>query len=465
MKGGLRKELTLTVIGIVLLCVIGIIIISNIFINKAFEKYAQKQMNDRSDEIVRHLESQYLPLYKSWNEDYIHGLGMYALYEGYIIKLYNERHDLVWDAENHDMALMREMMNSIEQRMKESKPFFEGGFVTKSFPLVYDNQMIGTVEITFYGPYFYTENDVAFLKTLNSIFALVGILSILVAFLASRYMSKKMIKPILSTVDTAKLISEGNYKAINAEIPKSEELRILVTTMNQMAMTLDQQERLRKQLTTDVAHELRTPLTTVASHLEAMIEKVWEPTSERLQSCYDEIGRITGLVSDLEKLSKIEIENLKLNVVEFNAFDLLFSVKKNFELEALKKGIRFEIIGESTTVKLDKDRIYQVVSNIVSNAIHYTPEGGEVLCYLYKRDKAFIIEVKDTGIGISEEDLPYIFERFYRTDKSRSRRTGGSGIGLTIAKSIVLAHGGQIEVQSKINKGSQFTLKLPINID
>lgn len=465
MKGGLKKELTVSIMGIVFLSIVVITVTANIFINKEFEKYAQKEQMVRSEEIVSHLESQYLPLFKSWNEEYIHGLGMYALYEGYIIRLYDRSNTLVWDAENHDMALMNEVMKAIESRMKTSKPFFEGGFVTKTFPLSNHGEAIGSVEITFYGPYFYTENDLKFLKALNTIFLIVGFVALLGAMVTSRFISQKMIKPILNTVETAKLISKGQYKVIEEEIPESEELKVLVTTMNQMAISLEQQEKLRKQLTTDVAHELRTPLTTVSSHLEAMIEGVWQPTEERLRSCYEEIGRITGLVSDLDSLTKVEVENLKLTRSQEDILELLYSVKYNFEIECKKKNLNFTIEGNSVITSIDKDRFYQVLVNLVSNAIHYTPDGGKVMCNLYKSETEVVVEIVDSGIGISKEDLPFIFERFYRTDKSRNRRTGGAGIGLTIAKSILLAHDGTIEVESELNIGSRFTIRIPYLIE
>lgn len=464
MKGGLKKELTVTITGIVLLSIVLISVVANVFINKEFEKYAQKEQAARSEEIVTHLESQYQPLFQSWNDDYIHGLGMYALYEGYIIRLYDSKHNLVWDAENHDMTLMTEVMQAIESRMKTSKPFFEGGFVTKSFPLNYDNTAIGNVEITFYGPYFYTENDLNFLKALNTIFFVVGLIALIGAMVTSRLISQKMIKPILNTVETAKLISKGQYKVMEEDIPDSDELKVLVTTMNQMASSLEQQEKLRKQLTTDVAHELRTPLTTVSSHLEAMIEGVWEPTEDRLRSCYEEIGRITGLVSDLESLSKVEVDNLELTRTNEDLLEILNTIKYNFEIETRKKQIEFTVNGASICAPIDKDRIYQVIVNLVSNAIHYTPEGGSISCSVYKTEKEAVLEVADSGIGISEADLPYIFERFYRTDKSRNRRTGGAGIGLTIAKSIIIAHGGSIEVESESSLGSRFIVRLPLNV-
>jgi signal transduction histidine kinase len=288
------------------------------------------------------------------------------------------------------------------------------------------------------------------------------LIALIGAMITSRLISQKMIKPILNTVETAKLISKGQYKVMEEDIPDSDELKVLVTTMNQMASSLEQQEKLRKQLTTDVAHELRTPLTTVSSHLEAMIEGVWEPTEDRLRSCYEEIGRITGLVSDLESLSKIEVDNLKLTRTNEDLLEIMNTIKYNFEIETHKKQIDFTITGTSVSAPIDKDRIYQVIVNLVSNAIHYTPEGGSISCSVYKSEKEAVLEVADSGIGISEADLPYIFERFYRTDKSRNRRTGGAGIGLTIAKSIIMAHGGSIEVESKSSLGSRFIVRLPL---
>jgi signal transduction histidine kinase len=224
---------------------------------------------------------------------------------------------------------------------------------------------------------------------------------------------------------------------------------------------LDSQEALRKRLTNDVAHELRTPLTAISSYLEMMIEGIWKPTPERLRSCYEEIERITGLVSDLERLAKVENENLRLEKADMDLLALAQTVAGNFESESVKKKLSLIVSGEEPHVNADKNRLAQVITNLLSNAIKYTPEGGSVRITVKDTPKNGVIIVKDTGIGIPKDELPLIFERFYRTDKSRSRRTGGAGIGLTIAKSVVEAHGGSVTVESGTEQGSEFTVEIP----
>jgi signal transduction histidine kinase len=238
-------------------------------------------------------------------------------------------------------------------------------------------------------------------------------------------------------------------------------LEELAQAVNHMVISLENQENLRKQLTVDVAHELRTPLTALSSHLEAMIEGIWEPTPIRLTSCYEEIARIAGLVADLEQLAKVESDNLKLIKTPVELLEVLQQVSASFESQSKKKGVHVTVEGEPLLVFADRDRIYQVVVNLLSNAIKYTGEGGHITISIKEGEGQGTIQIEDDGIGIPEEDLELIFERFYRTDKSRNRKTGGAGIGLAIAKSIVVAHGGVIEATSKDGEGSCFTVVLP----
>jgi signal transduction histidine kinase len=192
-----------------------------------------------------------------------------------------------------------------------------------------------------------------------------------------------------------------------------------------------------------------------------MIDGLWEPTPERLKSCYEEIGRLSGLISDMESLAQIESDNLKLSKSRVDLLELARTVGGNFEAESAKKNISVEIKGESTVINADRNRLNQVIINLLSNAIKYTPENGHVRISVNDTAENGIISVEDDGIGIPEDELPLIFERFYRTDKSRNRKTGGAGIGLTIAKAIVNAHGGKIEVKSSVEHGSCFTVILP----
>jgi signal transduction histidine kinase len=195
-----------------------------------------------------------------------------------------------------------------------------------------------------------------------------------------------------------------------------------------------------------------------------MIEGVWEPTGQRLQSCSEEISRISGLVAELEKLAQIENENLNLRKTRIDLKGLAQTVVGTFESEAAKKAVSIFVDGGESFVYADKDRIHQVLANLLSNAVKYTPENGHVRVEVKDTPEGGVFTVEDDGVGISEEELPFIFERFYRTDKSRNRKSGGSGIGLTIAKSIVTAHGGKIEATSEVNIGSKFLVFLPKKI-
>ena len=223
----------------------------------------------------------------------------------------------------------------------------------------------------------------------------------------------------------------------------------------------EKQEDVRRQLTSDVAHELRTPVANVSSQLEAMIEEVWEPTKERLQSCYDELGRISGIISDLEKLRQIEASNMVLEKEPVDLLELAQAVKTAFEPELAKKKLTCMVTGESAIISGDQRRLHQVIFNLVSNAVKYSTESGQILIDIHNSGKNVQLTVKDQGIGIAKEDIPLIFERFYRTDRSRNRKTGGAGIGLTIVKAIVLAHGGNISVESVKGCGSCFMVVLP----
>jgi signal transduction histidine kinase len=191
-----------------------------------------------------------------------------------------------------------------------------------------------------------------------------------------------------------------------------------------------------------------------------MIDGLWEPTTERLISCQEEIKRLKRLVGDLEHLTKYESENLKLDKTKFNLNEVIKNIILNFEKEFLSKGVRLTFHGNDNYIYADKDKISQVIVNLLSNALKYTHGGSEVNISIYEDKDHTMISVKDTGIGIAEKDLPYIFERFYRTDDSRNRKTGGAGIGLTIVKAIVEAHGGSISVESKLSEGTEFIVKI-----
>lgn len=453
-----RTQLTVVIALIVLVTIALISLLSNIFINLEFEKYAKEQQEAHALDIAANLSHPYNSLTGNWDVDYIHGVGMTALYDGYMIRLSDKNGEVIWDIENHDMTLCSQVMMDIIDRMEAKRPGLNGSLVSREYDLEQNGQKIGTVVIQSYGPYFLSESEFRFLDSLNLVLIIIGSLALLFSIFMAGLLAKRISDPVMKTAHIATQIAEGNYKIRFEGNTRTRELDELVAAVNHMAQSLDRQESLRKRLTTDVAHELRTPLTALSSHLEAMIEGVWEPTPERLQSCYEEIDRITGLVTELEKLRQVESNQLKLEKSPVDLLELFRSVSCNFERESEKKGIALTVEGESSVVPADRSRLTQVFTNLLSNAIKYTPESGQIRITIKDTPESGIATVSDSGIGIPKDELPLIFERFYRTDKSRNRQTGGAGIGLTIAKSIVLAHGGRIEAVSKAGQDSHFTV-------
>lgn len=226
-------------------------------------------------------------------------------------------------------------------------------------------------------------------------------------------------------------------------------------------------ENMRREFVANVSHELRTPLTSIKSYTETILDGTLddvETTKKFLGVVNSEADRMTRLVKDLLELSRLDNQQIKLNLQEIAFPELISGTVEKLQLEARSKKQTLEkyVMGDIPNIQADYDRIEQVALNIVTNAIKYTPEGGKVTVYIGKLYNDVYMKVADTGIGIPENDLPRIFERFYRVDKARSREMGGTGLGLSIAKEIVEAHGGTISISSELGKGTEVTVKLPI---
>lgn len=461
MKQSLRTKLSSAILVIVLLSIAMISILSNYFINRQFTNYIMRQQQLKTQIIESSLSQQYTQFTNRWNMNYIHAIGMNSLYEGYIIKVYDRENNIIWDAQAHDMNLCNQIMDDISERMRIQYPQIGGEFQAEVHHLEQEGQIIGSVSISYFGPFFLNENDFQFLRSLNTILISVGLVSLMVSLIVGGIMSKRISKPILKTVEVTKQIADGRYEVRLEETSDTKELDLLINSINHLAISLETLEKLRKRLTEDVAHELRTPITILQSHIEAMTEGIWDATTERLQSCYDEVLRIGKLVGDLEKLAKLEGDNLKLDKQRVDLFQVIERTVEKLGTEISKKELSVEITGSHTELLADQDRIRQVVINLLSNAIKYSKEGCQIIIRLFEKDDVAGFVIEDNGVGISKEELPFIFERFYRSDKSRNRATGGSGIGLTIVKSIVQAHGGRVSVESNLGEGSKFTVTLP----
>ncbi|MDF2815432.1 MAG: two-component system sensor histidine kinase [Paenibacillus sp.] len=283
--------------------------------------------------------------------------------------------------------------------------------------------------------------------------------SILLAVLIGLYVAKRISAPLIQMKQVAEQMTNGQLNS-RITIQGQDELAELGTSLNELAAQLHKQEELRIIMTEDIAHELRTPLATLKSHMRAMSDGIWEPTPERIHSCYEETERLTQMVAELEDLTQLESPGFQLERKE-EALDAL--IQKGVELVSAafyEKKVQLDVGGlPSTHLYVDHNRMIQIFVNLLSNALKFTPENGIVSIEAKEEEHHALILIKDTGIGIAQSVLPYIFERFYRGDKSRNRKTGGTGLGLTIAEKLVSAHGGQIWAES--NQGAVFFIRLP----
>jgi two-component system OmpR family sensor kinase/two-component system sensor histidine kinase BaeS len=243
------------------------------------------------------------------------------------------------------------------------------------------------------------------------------------------------------------------------------ELGQLTRSFNHMIAELERAEQQRRNLTADVAHELRTPLHIIQGNLEGILDGVYEPSPENITSTLDETRLLTRLISDLQTLSLAEAGQLPLHRVNFSASDLLSDVATSFAaLSAdLHVNLRVETRGDADRLGLyaDPDRMDQVISNLVANALRYTSAGGTVTLWAEPLQDGVRLGVEDTGAGIPADDLPFIFDRFWRGDRSRTRSDGASsGLGLAIARQLVQANGGKIYVESQPGFGTRFTIEM-----
>ncbi len=262
---------------------------------------------------------------------------------------------------------------------------------------------------------------------------------------------------IFSAIDA---IAEGDLSVrVRENYPR--QFGQLARRFNHMVAELERAETQRRNLTADIAHELRTPLHIIQGNLEGILDGVYQPTPEHITNTLDETKLLARLVNDLQTLSLAEAGQLPLHPSTFLIADLVNDLISSFSPQAVSLGIdlRVEISAPSKTISADYDRLDQVLSNLIANAMHHTPRGGSILLKTETTLSGVRVAVQDTGEGISAQDIPFIFDRFWRGSKSRTERTN-SGLGLAIAKQLIHAHHGTIEVQSELNVGTKFIIEL-----
>ena len=327
-------------------------------------------------------------------------------------------------------------------------------------------ETVGTVNAWVYGSdVFLTTRDQDFRRSSFIAIGISGLAAVAFALLLGFVFSRAISQPVRTISTAAQRIKEGDLSA-RSGVKGGDDVGQLGETFDEMAESIEKDKELERRLTSDVAHELRTPLMSITATVEAMQDGVYPCDQEHLALVDSEARRLSRLVDSMLRLSRLESGSVRLNIESIDVIDFVRGIYMSHE--ALLADTGLDLVFENNTgvdelpCEFDRDTVTQAVTNIISNAMRYTPVPGSVTVGVSQRDGCARISVKDTGIGIAQEDIQRVFSRFWRAEESRNRVAGGLGVGMAVTKEILDRHHGTIEVESEPGKGSTFTLVLPL---
>ncbi|MDT8718639.1 HAMP domain-containing histidine kinase [Clostridium sp. 19966] len=447
----IRRKLSVLFLVCSLASILLITLFVNFTINKKFDDYMLDSQNKRYANIVSYFQEIYKRDGKWENESGIE-LTKEAYMGNYCLTLLDSNKKTIWGMNANDIKNNIHYSNMLIKNT--------GVYTSKRFQIEVSNRIVGYVDIGQYSPVLVSDEDVNFKLSINQSIVISAILTLIIIVAISLYFSKQFSTPISEVSNMSVNLSKGNFDTKSVTKSNIKELENLRSSVNILANKLKHQDMLRKRLVSDISHEIRTPLNVLQNNLEAMIDGVFPVNEERLRYLNDEVIRFGKLLNNLEILKQFESEGIKVNFETVDIYQQLKIVCQDFYMKAKNEKIDLEYTAQKNQdyhVIGDKDKLKQVFINIISNAIKFTKVQGKVNVNIYTNNKNIIVEICDNGVGIKEEDLPYIFERLYRGDKSR-HAIEGSGIGLTIVKNILDIHFANIEVDSKENEGTKFTI-------
>ncbi|MCP4590482.1 MAG: HAMP domain-containing protein [bacterium] len=350
--------------------------------------------------------------------------------------------------------------------MVPAGPYHLGDFLSPDelaggVEITIDEQVVGSV-LTAGTPPELTPREELFLERINQalLYAALGATSL--ALFLSLFLARTLTRPLHELIAATRAMAQGDLEQ-QVAVRSQDELGELAAAFNQMSVRLTRANELRRQMTADIAHDLRTPLTVIKGYTEALRDGDLPPATATFETIYQEAEQLNHLIDDLRTLSLADAGELTLHRRATAPQDLLERAAAAYLPQARQLGIALHVdaVPDLSPVQVDPDRLAQVIGNLVSNGLRYTPEGGRItLAARQRADGAYLI-IQDTGAGIAPADLPHIFDRFYRGDAARETNEGESGLGLAIAKSLVEAHGGALSVSSTLGEGSAFVIALP----
>jgi two-component system, OmpR family, sensor histidine kinase BaeS len=433
---GLRGRLALALAAVALLSVALATVLADSGLNSRLNQSARERLHAAAGHTAQLAAGLYEQQHGRWTAQTLTELGHLAGISGYRVAVYDPAGGLL------------------------------GGSVPRSPPalaragVLAGGRTAGSVVLTPLQGQVLTGADRQLRARLNTLHLLAALAALATGVLAALLLAAPLARPLRQLTDAARRMERGDLDA-RVQPTGAPETAALGRAFNRLAETLEQEEQVRRAAAADVAHELRTPLAGIVSRIEAAQDGVLADERGNLEAIHAEALRLAQLVDDLGKLAEAEQPGLTLQKQSVKLDELTVERVAAYRERFEAKGIALEQRIEHAQVYGDRRRLAQIIDNLLSNALRYTDAGGEATVELSRRDGEAVLEVTDTGIGIGGKDLPYVFERFWRGEQSRARKTGGAGIGLAIVRELVGAHDGRVDVHSTPGAGSRFSVSLP----
>ena len=444
------KRVMLVSIAVSLITIISSVVVLSAVWNQHFQSYTRENVQRVADGTAAAIADGYEQSNGDWYGGALSAAtSASSLYDSVYLQVRTIDGTIVYDDRANDV------LGSVDVK--------EDGSNVASAPIMVDGEKVGTVLVRVPGSEtLLTKFDEDFRDKSYNAMIFAAVIALIIAMVMGAIFARTIAAPVKKITNAAKALKEGDYSA-RTGMTGSDEIARLGNMFDLMADSVESNRKLERRLVTDVAHELRTPLMAIQSTVEAMIDGVFKPDAERLETLNSEVQRLSRLVDALLKLSRLESRTKPIEQKKVDLTEMLSSVVQTHQAYIHDAGLNLEFeYDPHVYVFGDADLLRQATANLISNAVRYTPEGGTITLLARKGDLMGQIVVKDTGIGLTPEEAKLVFQRFWRADSGRARATGGLGIGLSVVKEIVEQHNGWVRVEGRPNEGACFTIYIPL---
>lgn len=444
------KRVMLVSIAVSLITIISSIVVLSFVWNQHFQSYTRENVQRVADGTAAAIAEGYEQSNGDWYSGALSAAASASsLYDSVYLQVRTNDGFIVYDDKPD------EVLGSVDVK--------EDGSNVATAPIMADGEKVGTVLVRVPGSEtLLTKFDEDFRDKSYSAMIFAAVIALVIAMVLGAIFARAIVAPIKKITSAAKALKEGDYSA-RTGLSGTDEIARLGNMFDLMADSIETNRKLERRLVTDVAHELRTPLMAIQSTVEAMIDGVFEPDAERLETLNSEVQRLSRLVDALLKLSRLESRTKPIEQKKIDLTEMLSAVVQTHQAYIHDAGLNLEFeYDPHVYVFGDADLLRQATANLISNAVRYTPEGGTITVMAKKGDLMGQIVVRDTGIGLNPEEAKLVFQRFWRADSGRARSTGGLGIGLSVVKEIVEQHNGWVRVEGRPNEGACFTIYIPL---